>query len=170
MINCGAIPLHLSETKQIQLQNHRMTIIKRENNDEKHATLNATNYTKSTENETVNETGWNKQVSGLKPQYWVIIGVGTCILLITSLAIIRMSTNHFGSTGTTVNVETKQYNNPPPTAPESTAAHKGTSPIKCKLKVEQEDGPPSYSLAQIQNMSTEQKQQLQRSLRKKYQA
>ena len=147
-----------------------MTIIKRENNDERHATLNTTNYVKSTEKETVNETGWNKQVSGLKPQYWVIIGVVACILLITSLAIIRISTTHSGAAGPTVHVETKQYNNPPPSAPLSTAAHKGTSPFKYKPKVEQEDGPPSYSLAQIQNMTSEQRQELQRSLRKKTQA
>ena len=172
LINCGSVPLHHSETKQIQLANHRMTIIRRTDDDEKHAALYASNYTQSTEIETVTETGWNKQFSGLKPHFWIIIGTSCGILLAATIAILRKVTTHAGATrtgptGTSVNVVTKQYNNPPPTAPQSTAAHTGTSPIKSQFVIEQEDRPPSYSATQIQNMSSQQKRELQRSLRYK---
>ena len=170
LISCGSVPLHHSEAKQIQLANHRMIVIQRTDDDEIHAALYASNYTQSPESEKEEETGWNKKLSGLKPQFWIIIGTSGMIILAASIVILRKISSHAGTTKngptqTSVIVTTKQYNNPPPTAPQSTAAHAGTSPIRSQYTLEREDGPPCYKEAQNPDVIAQQRRERQRSLR-----
>ena len=169
-INCGAVALHPSETKQIILEHHWMTIIRRENNDESKSALNETVFIRSPEPEETTPSGWDTKLRGLKPQYWIVIGVSTLLMVFTSLSLLRICKN----TGQpSINIENNQINHPSPTAPQSTAAHTGTSPIKHKpspIKQDPEEEPPSYSASQIQRMTYDQRLQYQRSMRNKNKA
>ena len=170
LISCGSVPLHHSEAKQIKLANHRMSVILRTDEDEIHAALYASNYTQSPDSEKEEVTGWNRKFSGLKPHLWIIIGSSGLIALAATMLILRKATNHAGTTKnepaqTSVNVITTQYNNPPPTVPQSTAAHAGTSPIRSQFTMETEDGPPGYKETQHPDVIDRIRRERQRSIR-----
>ena len=140
-----------------------MTIIQRQNSDESKAALNKTNFIRSPEPEKTASSGWDTKLKGLKPQYWLIIGVATLFMVITSVTLLRVCKNN-GQTS--INIENNQNNHTSPTAPQATSAHTGTSPIKEKPEMD----PPSYSATEIQFLSYDQRCDFQRSMRNKNKA
>ena len=149
MITCGAVVLHFTQTEKITLEHHRMQIIKKETVEQAKASLNDTNFIRSSKPiSIITKSPW---ISIIESHKWVIIGLGIFIVsLVTFITSYKLCMKRGQSdSAVSINIENNATStNTSPLAPATTLAHTGTNPIEptfIQTEPQSQPDPPSYA-------------------------
>ena len=132
LINCGSVQIQSEKNRTIQLDHHHIVVITRDNEMEKHAKLNRTDYIKSPESiEEVSTSVWSYQWNGASTKIWVIILTSTAAALVVLVVTIKFISYHNKDTTSSLSINIdNNINNierQPSMAPDSTCVNTATN-------------------------------------------
>ena len=105
LINCGSVQIQSEKNRTIQLDHHRMVVITRDNEMEKHAKLNRTDYIKSPGSiEEISTSVWSYQWNGASTKTWVIRLASTVAALAVLVVTVRFISRHSKDTKSSLSI------------------------------------------------------------------